>query len=194
MDKEILIEELISKGWFVRENFLDADFCQQLLTDMHANPFKTAAVGNGTATQIDHRIRTDEISWLDEDNCTGTQKAFFNLMNSIKDDVNRAFFLGIKRYECHYAHYFNQGFYKKHLDQHQNSPYRVLTTVTYLNTPKSGGELIIYSRDDKNIQEAVVKPQTGTFVCFLSNQIYHEVLPTNDDRYSLTGWYRSDVN
>ncbi|MGB2150512.1 MAG: 2OG-Fe(II) oxygenase, partial [Cobetia amphilecti] len=33
-------------------------------------------------------------------------------------------------------------------------------------------------------------PEAGTFVCFLSEQIPHEVLPTHQARASVTGWFR----
>lgn len=193
MDKEILINALIEQGWIAIPKFFEESFCNGLLSEMSSNELKLASIGKGQQQQRNEEIRTDSIVWLEEDHCLPKQKEFFKQMNEIKNWVNQSLFLGIKRYECHYAHYKAGGFYKKHLDQHQYSSARVLSTVTYLSTPSEGGQLVIYNRDNPDEKQATIPAEAGTFVCFLSNQIYHEVLTTEDDRYSLTGWFRTDV-
>lgn len=193
MDKEILIKALIEDGWFSQPHFLDQSFCERLLSDMQKVPMKAAGIGKGRLEQLNPDIRTDEISWLNENNCTEIQADYFKKMDELKSLCNQELYLGLRRFECHYAHYSKSGFYKKHLDQHGNSNDRVLSAITYLNTPATGGELIIYHRDQPEVEAARIKPEAGTLVCFLSNQIYHEVRPTQDDRFSLTGWFRTDV-
>ncbi|MFM9815886.1 2OG-Fe(II) oxygenase, partial [Streptomyces scabiei] len=77
--------------------------------------------------------------------------------------LNRNFFLGLFDYECHYAKYQQGDFYKKHYDAFKGRSNRVFTTVFYLNTPDSGGELIIYKPKSKQV-EVCIKPQAGTLV------------------------------
>ena len=191
MDKEILIDQLIEKGWFMTRNFLSSELCHELILD-RPQEMKKAGIGKGQ-NLINESIRKDSIAWLDNDNSTSSQKKFLLAMNELQELVNRTLYLGIKSFECHYAHYQAGGFYKKHLDQHQNTNKRVLSSITYLNSPQNGGELVIYKRDEPNVIETKIKPEAGTMVCFLSDKIYHEVLETMDDRYSLTGWFRTDV-
>ncbi len=191
MDKEILIKDLLEKGWFSSDLSFSDILCQQLLADMNRDELKPAAIGRDSKEQFNLSIRTDHTVWINDES-TPAQKLYLNEMNELKDILNRELFMGIRSYECHYAHYHLDGFYKKHLDQHSSSTNRLLSTITYLNTPSSGGELVIYNRNSPDVVDALIKPEIGTFVCFLSNQIYHEVRNTNDDRYSLTGWHRSD--
>ena len=191
MDKEILIDQLIEKGWFMTRNFLSSELCQELILD-RPQEMKKAGIGKGQ-NLINESIRKDSIAWLDNDNSTSSQKKFLSAMKELQELVNRTLYLGIKSFEFHYAHYESGGYYKKHLDQHQNTHSRVLSSITYLNSPQNGGELVIYKRDEPNVIETKIKPEAGTMVCFLSDKIYHEVLETMDDRYSLTGWFRTDV-
>lgn len=191
MDKEILIDQLVEKGWYVAKNFLSTELCQELIHD-RPQEMKKAGVGKGQ-TIVNESIRKDSIAWLDPSDCTPSQKKFLTEMQELKEVVNRTLYLGIKSFECHYAHYQVGGYYKKHLDQHQNTNQRVLSSITYLNTPDQGGELVIFKRDEPNVVETKIKPETGTMVCFLSDKIYHEVLETKDDRFSLTGWFRTDI-
>jgi SM-20-related protein len=68
----------------------------------------------------------------------------------------------------------------------------MVTTILYLNphwTPAAGGELIIYTANDREVLTAV-EPLFGRMVVFLSEQFPHEVATTQQERYSLTGWYR----
>ena len=65
--------------------------------------------------------------------------------------------------------------------------------ITYLNTPESGGELRIFRRDNPEEIAADIIPKAGSLVCFLSNQIYHEVLPTTGERLSIAGWLRTTI-
>ena len=69
-----------------------------------------------------------------------------------------SFSLGLFDYECHYAKYQQGDFYKKHYDAFKGRSNRIFTTVCYLNTPESGGELVIYKPKSKDI-EIVIKPK-----------------------------------
>jgi SM-20-related protein len=92
----------------------------------------------------------------------------------------------------HYAVYPPGKFYQKHLDSFQGSNRRKISFVLYLNQDwqtEQGGQLRLYLEDD---QIKDVNPEGGTLVCFVSSELYHEVLITTQTRYSPTGWMRHD--
>ncbi len=67
----------------------------------------------------------------------------------------------------------------------------MISCILYLNpdwTPEDGGLLRIYPPDATDEAGIDVVPHAGTFVCFLSDRIPHEVLPARRERFSLTGW------
>lgn len=193
MKKEMLVQGLIDVGWFHQEHLMDDKFCLELLNEAKQLEWKKAQIGAG-AKKLEHQeIRNDSIYWIGKDNDTLLQREYLERMKDLMTTINRELYLGLKEFECHFAHYTSSGFYKKHLDQHQGSNKRAVSTVFYLNEPESGGELIIFNKDNPDQVEIKIKPLAGSFVCFLSNQIYHEVLPTTGDRYSLTGWFRTNV-
>ncbi len=191
MKKEMLISSLIEKGWYHEDHFLPEEFCSELLEECKTLDWKTAHVGQGADKQEALGIRNDSIAWIDEALATPLQKRYFDEMAKLLNELNRELYLGLREFECHFAHYKTSGFYKKHLDQHKGSQKRLVSAIFYLNEPFAGGELAIYNKEDPSILEAKIKPRAGSFVCFLSNQIYHEVLPTESERYSLTGWFRT---
>ena len=57
-----------------------------------------------------------------------------------------------------------------------------------------GGEMVIYHPDDPSQEVARVIPEAGTFACFLSETIPHEVLPTRCPRTSIAGWFRRNAS
>lgn len=191
MKKEMLIDALVERGWFYQENLFDPIFCSELIKEADLSDWKQAQVGRGDQKQEALSIRSDSIFWIDENKATALQKVYLDKMNDLIVTLNRELFLNIKEFECHFAKYHPTGFYKKHLDCHQGSSARIVSTVFYLNAPNSGGELVIYKKEKPDDIETLISPKPGSFVCFLSNQIYHEVLPTAGERFSLTGWFRS---
>ena len=195
MKKEMLtdslIDSLIEKGWYHEEGLLSPEFCLELLKECNNLEWKTAQIGKGSEKQEQLAIRNDSIFWIDENTASDLQKKYLEKMNLLMNDINRELFLGLREFECHFAHYKTSGFYKKHLDQHQSSQKRLVSAICYLNEPIEGGELVIYSKENSDIVETKIRPKPGSFVCFLSNQIYHEVLPTVGERFSLTGWFRT---
>lgn len=193
MKKEMLIAMLVEKGWFHQEDFLDQNFCLELLAEARDLQWKQAQIGKGDKKQEALAIRSDSIAWIEEENASPLQKKYLTHMNDLMKTLNQELYLGLKEYECHFAQYSPSGFYKKHLDQHAGSDARVVSSILYLNEPASGGELAIYNRENPEVIEKLIKPKAGSFVCFLSNQIYHEVLPTESERFSLTGWFRNTI-
>jgi SM-20-related protein len=191
MKKEMLIQDLITKGWFHQEHFMEDLFCSELLDEAGDLLWKKAKIGMGAKHIENSEIRNDSIFWIEESNDTPLQRKYLEQMKELMTYINQELYLGLREFECHFAHYKAAGFYKKHLDQHHGSNKRSISTILYLNRPIDGGELVIYNKNNPNQIEVKLKPRAGSFVCFLSNQIYHEVLPTTGDRYSLTGWFRT---
>ena len=193
MDYEKLIENLIDNGYFILEGFLSAQLCSQIINEGDQLPLKKAKIGKGAKeTQLDE-IRNDFIYWLDESSPLAWESSYLAEVEIIRQTLNRHLYLGLKHFEGHFARYEEGGFYKKHLDQFQGSGERQISLITYLNTPAQGGELRLYKKDFPDEIECDIAPKAGMLVCFLSNQIYHEVLPTMKKRYSLTGWLRTDI-
>jgi SM-20-related protein len=67
---------------------------------------------------------------------------------------------------------------------------RIITSILYLNEnwhKEDGGQLRIYTGEN-SYQD--ILPQAGQLVIFLSSEFFHEVLPTNRERLSITGWYK----
>ncbi|MNJ70885.1 hypothetical protein D3C77_673740 [compost metagenome] len=65
-----------------------------------------------------------------------------------------------------------------------------MTAVLYLNPdwqPDHGGALRLYLADGESLD---VAPEAGTLVVFMAGEFPHEVLPTQVDRLSVTGWFR----
>lgn len=189
----MLITMLIEKGWFHQEDFFEQKFCSELLNEARELAWTQAKIGKDDKKQEALNIRTDSIVWIDEKSATAAQKNYLTQMNELMTTINQELYLGLKEYECHFAQYRPSGFYKKHLDQHSGSDVRVISSILYLNETQNGGELAIYERENPDVIETLIKPKPGSFVCFLSNQIYHEVLPTESERYSLTGWFRNKI-
>lgn len=193
MKKELLITSLIERSWYHEENFVSNLYCQELIKEIENFKLKPAKIGKGAGQQLNHAIRNDAIFWIEPENTSPLHDVYLNKISELMTSLNHELYLGLKQFESHFAHYQAGGFYKKHLDQHANNKERLVSLILYLNSPTEGGELIIYSQTDPNIIEAKITPKPGTLVCFLSNKIYHEVCPTESDRYTWTGWLRTTI-
>lgn len=192
MDQELLISSLIERGWYSCDMFLDQTLCQSLIAELHALPLRAARIGKGNSEKILADIRNDSIYWLNEHQSV-TQSLYLKKMDELMTVLNRELYLGLKQFEGHFARYEKSGFYKKHIDQFAGNNERLVSAITYLNTPVVGGELRIYKRDNPDEVEIDIAPKEGRLVCFLSNQIYHEVRPTENERYSIAGWLRTTI-
>jgi SM-20-related protein len=126
--------------------------------------------------------------WLEEPN-TGVAGEFLAWLTELRTELNRELFLSLVEAELHFALYPAGGFYRKHIDNFRGSSARLVTVILYLNPdwqPEQGGQLQMYL-DNKTLE---VAPEAGTLVLFLSERFEHEVLPTEQERLSLTGWLR----
>ena len=152
-----------------------------------------AGVGRGGDLVKDRSIRRDKIAWLE--GFSAPQAELYQFFDRVREGLNRRLFLGLKRYEAHYATYQPGDFYTRHLDSFRGRASRVVSLVLYLNEDwglEDGGELRVFSPADTSATVGVVKPQGGRAVVFLSEEVPHEVLPARRTRYSIACWFRQD--
>jgi SM-20-related protein len=184
------------KGWIELRDFLPLDSSQGLLEEMKLvqskEDFHRASIGKDGDKHINLSQRGDFISWIDPINAMPYTSKYIVEISHIISILNRQFYLGIRDYECHYAHYPIGAFYKRHSDRHAKGSSRVVSSVFYLNADwqeGDGGELVIY---DGESNASLIKPQLGSLILFLS-EIEHEVLPTHRERKSITGWMLNET-
>ncbi|HPW61576.1 MAG TPA: 2OG-Fe(II) oxygenase [Cyclobacteriaceae bacterium] len=149
--------------------------------------FKKAGIGQKQEKQINEAIRGDYIEWIDRTAAPQPLQAYLTKLNELISFVNQTLFLSLKDYEVHMTIYPAGAYYKKHLDQFKKDDHRKLSVICYLNKNwkvEEGGQLRIY-RQEESID---VLPVAGRLVCFRSDLLEHEVLPSTRNRLSLTGW------
>ena len=214
-----IIDQIAEKKWAVMPDFLDKKLVKEISTELTAlyekGDFRRAGIGKGTDWQVQGEIRGDDVLWFDNSNLTTLQSLYFDKINDLKTALNRELYLGFQEietaFECHFAVYQPDKFYKKHLDQFKKNAFeknnqnsfqslsRVISCVFYLNenwTKEDGGHLRIYHQENgqenelKNELFTDVIPCAGTLVCLYSEDIWHEVLPTQRPRQSITGWLK----
>ncbi|HBK82398.1 MAG TPA: proline hydroxylase [Flavobacterium sp.] len=192
---EELISTYISNKIGVSTSFLNEDLATQLRQNLsylqEREVLKEAGIGHQVSFLKDKEIRSDVIYWLDKKNENPFELAFFKLVEDFISYLNKECYAGINNYEFHYAIYKPGTFYKRHLDQFQDKKNRQFSMITYLNLnwkTGDGGELLIY----KNSDCISISPTNCKTVFFKSNELEHEVLPTQQYRLSITGWLRRD--
>jgi SM-20-related protein len=194
-----LIDDVAEKGWGIIENFIPYDIVQQISIEqqklLRVGAFRSAGVGKGETFQVRPEIRSDQVMWLDPEKVSDNVKNYLDRVEELRLKMNREFFLGLKSFESHFAIYPPGSFYKKHLDNFKQVAYRKITCILYLNDEnwsyEDGGILRIYKDADNENEYTDVIPKGGLFICFNSTEVYHEVLPTIKERYSITGWLRN---
>ncbi|WP_108444829.1 2OG-Fe(II) oxygenase [Halomonas denitrificans] len=194
-----LVDALVEQGWYVGEGFIPAELCAALHHELGAmadhEALEAAGIGRGQEHALRRDIRGDAIRWLDRE--SQARRQYLDAMAELQQELNRALFLGLFEYEAHFAHYPPGAFYKRHVDSFRGRANRVVSTVGYLNPDwpeDGGGEMVIFAADDPNREVARVRPQAGTFACFLSDSVPHEVLPTRLPRSSIAGWFRRNAS
>jgi SM-20-related protein len=188
-----LIDSYVDRKIGVALNFLPSDFTQELRDHLiyliDENKLRLAKIGNSNGITLDTTIRNDAIYWLDRKHEDATENKFLDFIEEFVQYLNRTCFTGITSYEFHYAHFEKGHFYKKHLDQFQNNNQRQYSMICYLNEywdENDGGELCVYKGEEKEL----ISPTNGKCVFFKSDELEHEVLPTQTSRLSVTGWFK----
>lgn len=197
--REAWLDALHANSWAVMENWLcDADLLalrQDILTLKESGKLSPAGIGRGQTRQRDTRVRADLISWHDPERPTVAQTPLFRALNELRVQLNRRFFLGLKRFESHDAVYPPGAHYQKHVDQFRNAGHRRVSFVLYLNRDWSatlGGALRIFDPLALDTVVADIYPHWGRAVVFFSDSVPHEVTTTRAERLSVVGWFRDD--
>ncbi|MCK7544725.1 2OG-Fe(II) oxygenase [Marinobacter bryozoorum] len=153
-----------------------------------------AGVGRGTDFTRDRSVRRDRIAWLNGQ--TPAQQQFFDFLEQVRVGLNQRLFLGLQRFESHYASYQPGDFYRRHLDSFRGRASRVVSMVLYLNEGwlvEDGGELQVFNRENPVEVCGRVLPDAGRVAIFMSEEVPHEVLPAARTRHSIACWFRQDV-
>jgi SM-20-related protein len=141
---------------------------------------------------VHSEIRGDQVLWVEEAQAGVALKAVLSRLETLRQAVNRHLFLGLFDLELHFAAYPPGAGYQRHLDRFRDDNRRTLTVILYLNEPDwsatDGGQMLFWTQADKPPLE--IAPAGGTLVAFLSDRFWHQVLPTQRQRLSLTGWFR----
>ncbi len=184
------MDELASRDFIVIDQFLPAEMYARmrsfLVKKLREDEFEKAGLGSLFNNQVDTRIRGDYTYWLDKKRDEHLS-AFFELVEELNLQLNRACFLSLGGYEFHLAWYPPGTFYQKHVDRFKDRSNRMISVVIYMNEAwkdGDGGELKIYRPDE----EILVEPLANRCILFKSDVTEHEVMTTNAGRYSLTGW------
>jgi SM-20-related protein len=186
-------ESLVDQGYAVIDDALPEPLAKALRTEamqLQEHQLRPAGTGRNEDHHLDRQVRADAIHWLEP--ATDASNAYISIMESIRKGLNSRLYLGLFEYECHYARYDAGAFYKIHLDAFGGQRNRVISTIYYLNqewTAADKGELVLYSPDARE-QIATLAPVFNRMVIFMSERFPHEVLPTRQVRFSLTGWFR----
>lgn len=189
---------LATHGYAVVPDFLPATSVATLAEEAQslraAGCMRRAGVGKAAETSVNDDLRGDFIHWLDADACSPAQRAYLDNLETLRMEVNRSLYLGLFDFEGHFAIYPPGAFYRKHLDQFREDSRRTLTAILYLNQgwqEAHGGKLRLYLDESGDGESLDIEPRGGTLVTFLSSRFWHEVLPANRARISITGWFRT---
>ena len=190
---DLLINSYIDNNVGIADSFLSDTLATQLTSNLISlysrNLLFSAGIGSDKDFQQDKSVRGDRIYWLDRKHNDPFENSFFDQMDLFVSYLNRTCYTGITGYEFHYTLYEKGRFYKKHLDQFRNNENRQYSMIMYLNAgwqEKDGGQLCIHH--DNYLQ--TIAPSIGKGILFKSSELEHEVLVTNKDRMSITGWLK----
>lgn len=155
--------------------------------------YKPAQVGRAQR-RLAPEVRSDEIAWTTANDRVDAQ--WLAWLDALQLGLNRRLFLGLTHHESHYAFYPPGARYHRHRDAFAADGYsnRTVSLVLYLNEiwpDTAGGELVVYSDSETNAEPLKrLAPLPGRLVLFLSADLPHEVLPAQQNRYSLAAWFR----
>jgi SM-20-related protein len=193
---ETLSSRIAEHGWAIQPQFLEAGevlaFSREALDSFREGAFRLAGVGRGERHRVRPEVREDYIRWLDPPGATPSERRYFELMELLRQTLNRELTLGLFELESHLALYPEGARYRCHLDQFENEADRILSVSLYLNPDwgaDDGGALRLYLGEPESEPFEDVLPAGGTLVCFLSERFHHEVLPSRRERLAVTGWF-----
>lgn len=189
MDK--LIDSLSSQGWYVWDDFMSLQHIQTIKNSI-PDTLQDARIGRGDTLQGNKSIRADQTVWLEPEMGEPIVN-YLDKMEQVRQELNCQLYLGLRDFETHFCRYPNGGFYKKHLDNPRGQGCRKVTTVLYMNKAwqaGDGGELVVYDKENNQLFE--LEPLAGRIIFFMSEEFPHEVLPTQQKRESIAGWFLTE--
>ncbi len=193
---ELLIEETSISGYAICDDFITKDEVNQLSLRLAsrytAGEFKKAKIGKLSDVLEVDSVRGDEILWLETDSEDLAERVVLDRNLSFIKYLNETCYMGIVNSEMHFAKYDIGKFYLRHRDTFQSQSGRVMSIIYYLNdawVPEDGGNLIIYLKEGEVETPITISPIAGRLVCFRSDMLDHEVLPSFKERLSVTGWF-----
>ncbi len=196
-NNERIAAALLEQGLITLDDFLPPALVAQLATEAidlrRGEGLRPAGIGRGPSQHLNEGIRGDQIRWLEPDTATPAQRHYLEILEALRQAINRHLFLGLYEFEGHLALYPPGAYYRKHLDQFQGTQHRLVTVILYLNPDwrdEDGGQLRIYPDPTDEGCHQDLLPVAGRLVCFLSGDFPHEVLPARRERLSITGWFR----
>lgn len=188
---EKIADDLATEGFTVVDNFLSDKETELLVQlDEFQNGLlhmRKAGIGQQSDFRINESIRGDYIRWIDKATALPPVRVYIDRITNLMRFINRSLFLSLKDIELHTTVYPAGAYYKRHLDQFKPGDHRKLSVICYLNkdwTDDLGGQLRMYLK--RGTMD--VLPLAGRLVCFRSDMIEHEVLPSKKERLSVTGW------
>ncbi|KJV41059.1 oxidoreductase [Acinetobacter brisouii] len=182
-----IINDLDDTGFSVIDQAYAEEYLQSVHQECmhHLNEFRDAAIQNGVVSQI----RSDHILWIN-DNLPIAEQHVTTLMH-LAQELNQAFFFGIREVEAHFACYNAGEFYALHRDNPQKKNDRLISAVLYLHPEWHedwGGQLRL---QDKQQNWHILEPKPNRIALFQSD-LLHEVLAAKQQRLSITAWMRSN--
>jgi SM-20-related protein len=194
---ELIALCLAETGWCVTPDFVSPTLVGELREEAErirdTGGFRPAGVGRGAGLQVRTEVRTDRVNWLDPLTVGTAQRQYLQALEELRGAINREMLLGLFDFEGHLAIYPPGSYYRKHLDQFRDIGQRIVTCVLYLNrdwSPTDGGQLRLYTDPNDPSHHEEILPLGGRLVTFFSARFLHEVLPTQRQRVSLTGWFK----
>lgn len=186
---ESIADGIADNGYAITDQFLSHNEVSNILSEEFTDfsEFRKAGIGELQNRLFNEAIRNDHIRWIDRKTASPSVSLYLQRLNELIIFLNQNLFLSLKDYEVHMTVYPPGSYYRRHLDQFKKDDHRKLSIICYLNEswqPEDGGQLRLYLPAGSTD----VLPTAGKLVCFRSDKIEHEVLPSTRDRLSITGW------
>jgi SM-20-related protein len=183
-----IVKDITLQGYSITEAALPAELAMALYQEIKtSSDFSLAGIGRENSHQQHAATRSDRTLWIEGD--SPAEQDWLNWTHSLKVAINRQLFLGLFKFESHFAHYPVGAFYKMHFDAFKGDDNRKLSLIDYLNPAWDeswGGELELELSSQRSI---FIYPKFATVVAFLSEDFAHQVLPSTRSRYSVAGWF-----
>lgn len=190
-----IINQVSEKGFAVQNDFISTLYANQLRLDIlrkyYSGRFRKSKIGHHNNVSEQQEIRSDYIQWIDTNNPEDLYRPFIDHIIEFGKWLNKFCYTGLNDLEMHSAVYPRGSFYKRHIDTSLLNKKRVYTFILYLNNSwkyDDGGQLRLYINDHYRD----IDPYQCRLVFFESDKLPHEVLTSNFERISISGWLKID--